>query len=99
MAFTYFLRDQQTLERIVEHVVPYASGRSRVRVWDAGCATGKEPYSLAMLFAENMGNCWGNTSSPTTTLAVTGYPSFFETGSNTRDTIFFPSNQSAKASA
>lgn len=56
MAFTYFLRDMQTLERIVEHVVPYTSGRSRVRVWDAGCATGQEPYSLAMMFAENMGN-------------------------------------------
>ncbi len=55
MAFTYFLRDMQTLERIVQHVVPYTSGRSRVRVWDAGCATGQEPYSLAMLFAENMG--------------------------------------------
>ncbi|MGC9196893.1 MAG: CheR family methyltransferase [Syntrophobacteraceae bacterium] len=56
MAFTYFLRDMQTLERIVEHVVPYTSGRSRVRVWDAGCATGQEPYSLAMMFSEKMGN-------------------------------------------
>ena len=56
MAFTYFLRDLQTLERVVEHVVPYASGRSHVRVWDAGCAMGQEPYSLAMLFAETMGH-------------------------------------------
>jgi chemotaxis protein methyltransferase CheR len=56
MAFTYFLRDLQTLERVVEHVVPYTSGRSRVQVWDAGCAMGQEPYSLAMLFAENMGH-------------------------------------------
>ncbi|MGA2732504.1 MAG: CheR family methyltransferase [Syntrophobacteraceae bacterium] len=56
MAFTYFLRDMQTLERVVEHVVPYTSGRNRVQVWDAGCAMGQEPYSLAMLFAENMGH-------------------------------------------
>ena len=55
MAFTYFLRDLQTLEHTVKHVVPYISGRSRVRVWDAGCAMGQEPYSLAMLFAESMG--------------------------------------------
>jgi chemotaxis protein methyltransferase CheR len=55
VAFTYFLRDLQTLEHTVKHVVPYTSGRSHVRVWDAGCAMGQEPYSLAMLFAENMG--------------------------------------------
>jgi len=55
LAFTYFLRDLQTLELTVRHVLPYVSGRSHVRVWDAGCAMGQEPYSLAMLFAENMG--------------------------------------------
>ena len=55
MAFTYFLRDLQTLEHMVRHVVPYTTGRSHVRVWDAGCAMGQEPYSLAMLFAESMG--------------------------------------------
>jgi len=55
VAFTYFLRDQQTLELAVKHVVPGAAGRSHVRIWDAGCAMGQEAYSLAMLFAENMG--------------------------------------------
>lgn len=55
MAFTYFFRDLYTLELITKHVVPYVSGRSRVRVWDAGCAMGPEPYSLAIMLAENMG--------------------------------------------
>ena len=55
VAFTYFLRDQQTLELAVRHVVPATSGRSHVRIWDAGCAMGQEAYSLAMLFAESMG--------------------------------------------
>jgi chemotaxis protein methyltransferase CheR len=55
MAFTYFFRDLQTLETVVKHVVPYAAGRSHVRVWDAGCAMGQEAYSLAMLLAEKMG--------------------------------------------
>ncbi len=55
MAFTYFFRDMHTLELIIKHVVPYIAGRSKVRVWDAGCAMGPEPYSLAMMFAESMG--------------------------------------------
>ena len=55
MAFTFFFRDRQILDLIVEHVVPSVIGRSRVRVWDAGCAMGQEPYSLAIMFAERMG--------------------------------------------
>ena len=61
MAFTYFFRDLHTLEIVVRHVVPEVLGRSRVRVWDAGCAMGQEPYSLAMVFAEHMGRfAFGN---------------------------------------
>jgi len=55
MAFTYFFRDLLILELITKHVVPYVSGRSRIKVWDAGCAMGPEPYSLAIMFAETMG--------------------------------------------
>lgn len=55
MAFTFFMRDQHTLEHAVKHTLDYALGRSRLRVWDAGCAQGQECYTLAMLFAEKMG--------------------------------------------
>lgn len=55
MAFTFFFRDMQILELAMQHVVPSAIGRSRVRVWDAGCAMGPELYSLAIMFAEHMG--------------------------------------------
>lgn len=55
MAFTFFFRDLQTLEHIVAHVASHAVGRSRFAIWDAGCAMGQEPYSLAILFAEKMG--------------------------------------------
>ncbi|GAM11619.1 chemotaxis protein methyltransferase [Geobacter sp. OR-1] len=55
MAFTFFFRDIHTIEHIVRHVVPFAAGRSVVKVWDAGCAMGPEPYTLAIVFAENMG--------------------------------------------
>lgn len=56
MAFTYFFRDLHTLDLIIKHVVPTTAGRRYVRIWDAGCAMGPEPYSLAILLAENMGS-------------------------------------------
>jgi len=54
VAFTFFFRDQHVLDLIVKHVVPSLSGRSRPRIWDAGCAMGQEPYSLAIMMAEGM---------------------------------------------
>lgn len=56
MAFTFFFRDQQVLERVAEHVIPTLAGRSRPRIWDAGSAMGQEPYTLCIMFAERMGH-------------------------------------------
>ena len=55
MAFTFFFRDLKPLECAVQFLVAAVAGRSRVRIWDAGCAMGQEPYTLAILLAENMG--------------------------------------------
>jgi chemotaxis protein methyltransferase CheR len=55
MAFTFFFRDLDCLEFAIQTLLPQAAGRSRVRIWDAGCAMGHEPYTLAILLAENMG--------------------------------------------
>jgi chemotaxis protein methyltransferase CheR len=55
VAFTFFFRDQHVLDLIVKHAGPSLAGRTRARVWDAGCAMGPEPYSLAILLAESMG--------------------------------------------
>ena len=54
MAFTFFMRDQPTLEHAADHMIPYASGRSRIKIWDAGCALGQETYTIAMIFAEKV---------------------------------------------
>jgi chemotaxis protein methyltransferase CheR len=54
VAFSFFFRDAPPLEYAVQHVVPFASGRSKIRVWDAGAAMGQEPYTLAILLAESM---------------------------------------------
>lgn len=56
MAFSFFFRDQQVLQRVVEQLVPTLSGRSHPRIWDAGVAMGQEPYTLSIMFAETMGH-------------------------------------------
>jgi len=56
MAFTFFFRDTQTLELLAEHAIPTLKQNRYIRIWDAGCAMGPEPYSLAIIFRENMGH-------------------------------------------
>jgi chemotaxis protein methyltransferase CheR len=54
MAFTFFFRDQQVLERALDEVIPQLAGRSHPRIWDAGVAMGQEPYTLSIMMAERM---------------------------------------------
>lgn len=55
MAFTYFFRDIATLNAIRDQVIPELRKHRYINVWDAGCAMGPEPYSLAIIFKENLG--------------------------------------------
>jgi chemotaxis protein methyltransferase CheR len=48
MAFTFFFRDEQTLELAIQDALPSLIGRGFIHVWDAGCAHGPEPYTLAI---------------------------------------------------
>lgn len=55
---TFFLRDLDQLDLIPWRALALAArgGRERqVRVWSAGCATGEEVYTLALLAAESFG--------------------------------------------
>ena len=56
VAFTFFFRDNQTLDLIAQYALPELKRRNYINVWDAGCAHGPEPYSLAIIFRENMGH-------------------------------------------
>jgi two-component system CheB/CheR fusion protein len=56
ISVTSFFRDSdayQTLaEQAVAEIVASKQNGDIIRVWTAGCSTGEEPYSLAMLFLE-----------------------------------------------
>lgn len=55
---TCFFRNRSQLEAIRNVVLPRildakaASGSRRLRIWSAGCSTGEEPYTLAMILIE-----------------------------------------------
>lgn len=50
---TYFFRDTDSFKALEESILPdIVSARkevSRLRIWSAGCSTGEEPYSIAIL--------------------------------------------------
>lgn len=54
---TAFFRENHHFEYLANKVLPGIfsnSANKRVRIWSAGCSTGEEPYSLAMVLRENM---------------------------------------------
>ena len=61
ISVTHFFRDPEAFAALEHTIVPrlfhnkYA--QDQVRVWVAGCATGEEAYSIAMLLAEAAGAC------------------------------------------
>lgn len=57
---TSFFRDMEAFRVCEHHIIPsiidntLKNGKSRCRIWIAGCSTGEEAYSFAMLFLEEM---------------------------------------------
>ena len=59
---TNFFRDREAFEALERDVIPNlvksledaVPHREEVRIWSAGCSTGEEAYSLAMLMAEQL---------------------------------------------
>lgn len=65
ISVTNFFRDQKPFAALEQDVLPAIfygkKADNEVRVWVAGCATGEEAYSLAMLLAERT---WGVLDAP-----------------------------------
>ena len=55
-AETCFFRDPQMYDRLLQEILPQLAVRRQagapIRIWSAGCATGQEPYSVAMTVEE-----------------------------------------------
>jgi two-component system CheB/CheR fusion protein len=64
ISVTNFFRDPESLEALAESVIPKILQDKEindpVRVWVAGCATGEEAYSVAMLLAEQVSRDGGS---------------------------------------
>ncbi|MDA8424215.1 MAG: protein-glutamate O-methyltransferase CheR [Nitrospiraceae bacterium] len=58
---TYFFRESPQLKAFSEEILPELrrsiSDRKVLRIWSAGCSTGEEPYTIAILLLES-GDWW-----------------------------------------
>jgi chemotaxis protein methyltransferase CheR len=58
---TYFFRESPQLHAFAEEILPelrqVQADRKTLRIWSAGCSTGEEPYTIAMLLLES-GDWW-----------------------------------------
>jgi len=52
---SYFFREPKHFDAIVAHLLPQFRDRP-LRAWSAACANGEEPYTLAMVLAETLGD-------------------------------------------
>lgn len=59
---TYFFREKEHFDFLINVALPEISkgqrnnGRRKVRIWSAGCSSGEEPYTLAMILKEYLGD-------------------------------------------
>lgn len=56
---TQFFRNPSTFQKLKDEIIPYLftmaenAERDAIRFWSVGCATGEEPYTLALILADS----------------------------------------------
>jgi len=55
---TYFFREQKHFDYMVQFILPEFKHGRKLRVWSAAASTGEEPYSIAMLLADQCQSSW-----------------------------------------
>jgi chemotaxis protein methyltransferase CheR len=59
---TRFFRNQAHFDALEHHVIPelmkIKQGSTTIKIWSAGCSTGEEPYTIAMLLSEILPPPW-----------------------------------------
>jgi len=59
---TRFFRNQAHFDALEHHVIPELmkskTGSTTIKIWSAGCSTGEEPYTIAMLLSEILPSGW-----------------------------------------
>jgi chemotaxis methyl-accepting protein methylase len=102
---TRFFRDRNTFDAIGRLVVPelWSFPLRTIEAWSAGCASGEEPYTLALLFLQHAESVGGLAELPRIQITATdidresletarggryGEPSFVETPPDVRERYF-----------
>ncbi|MEA1972940.1 MAG: CheR family methyltransferase [Candidatus Cloacimonadota bacterium] len=56
MGFSYFFRDVYSLNIAADKLLETFAGNKEIKIWDAGCSFGAEPFTFSIILAERMGH-------------------------------------------
>lgn len=73
MAFTFFFRDKHTLDLLANCLFELRDASGSLRIWDAGCAMGPEPYTFAIILREKFGSAFGRIHIDATDIDESGH--------------------------